>query len=124
MIRSEHETILLLICAIQVLHETLDELEGTSFYKQSFKQAVKRFESELTRVGDPMIKKVLQQDEDVFNLIMEGISSVSKELATLDPAVIAKVALLIEQTKNQQNNEVLSIIDSNDRIANDKSPDS
>ncbi len=104
--RNEAEIVLTLLCATQVLHETLDDLQGTSLYRQSLKQAAKRFEEELTKVCDPVIKNVLPQDEAIFNLIMEGISSISKELATLDPAVIAKVALLIEQTKNQHNDEL------------------
>jgi uncharacterized protein (DUF2164 family) len=95
--KSESEIVLTLLCASQVLHEAMDDLQHTKFYKQSLKQAAKRLEEELTKVCDPIIKKVHHEDEDIFNLIMEGIEKVSKKLATMDPAAIAKVALLLEE---------------------------
>lgn len=97
--RDESEIILTLLCASQVLHESLDELQHTKFYRHSLKHAAKRLEEELTKVCDPIIKGVHPQDEEIFNLIMEGIEQVGKQLATLDPAVIARVALII----NEQN---------------------
>ena len=100
MTRSQSELILTLLCASQVLHECLDELQDSSFYKHRLKQLAKQFEIELTKTCDPVIKDVLPQDEDVFNLIMDGIEKVSKQLATLDPAAIAKVSMLLTNTKS------------------------
>jgi len=97
MSKSESEIVLTLLCASQVLHEAMDDLQHTKFYKQSLKQAAKRLEEELTKVCDPIIKKVHHEDEEIFNLIMEGIEKVSKKLATMDPATIAKVALILEE---------------------------
>ncbi|TXI90018.1 MAG: hypothetical protein E6Q36_02270 [Chryseobacterium sp.] len=97
MSKEQTEIILTLLCASQVLHEALDELQGTKFYRHSLKHAAKRLEEELTKVCDPIIKSVHPQDEEIFNLIMEGINQVGKQLATLDPAVIARVALIIHE---------------------------
>lgn len=103
--RDDSEIILTVLCASQVLHEALDELQHTRFYRYSLKQAAKRLEEELTKVCDPLIKKVHPQDEDIFNLIMSGIEEVSKKLATMDPAAIAKAALVLTEQQNHHTNE-------------------
>jgi hypothetical protein len=59
-----------------------------------------------TKAFDNRIKKVLSQDEEIFNLIMQGITEISNKLAMLDPAVIAKVALIIEEEKQKHKNEL------------------
>lgn len=104
--RSDNEIVLTLLCAVQVLHETLDDLQHTKIYKHSVKQIAKRFEEELTKAYDPLIKQVLPDDEDVFNLIMQGISSVGKKFASLDPAVIGKLAITIEQEIKNHKDEL------------------
>lgn len=106
MSKKDNETVLTLLCAVQVLHETLDDLQHTKIYKHSVKQAAKRLEQELTKAYDPLIKQVLPDDEDVFNLIMQGISSVGKKLASLDPAIIGKLAITIEQEIKNHNDEL------------------
>jgi hypothetical protein len=105
MTRKDSDIILTVLCASQVLHEALDDLQHTAFYRQSLKQAAKRLEEEITKVCDPIIKKVHPQDEEIFNLIMEGIEQVGKQLATMDPAAIAKVALVLTEQQNHHTNE-------------------
>lgn len=100
MARTNSELILTLLCASQILHEALDELQETPFYKHSLKQAAKRLEIELTKTCDPVIRDVLPQDEDVFNLIMDGITQISKKLSTLDPVAIAKIAMLLDENES------------------------
>ncbi len=100
--KKETEIILTLLCASQVLHECLDELQDTKLYKHSLKFAAKKLEDELTKVCDPIIKGVHPDDEEMFNWIMNGIEGVSKQMATMDPAAIAKVGFLLQRYQEKQ----------------------
>ncbi len=97
MSRSKSEILVTLLCASQVLHETLDELEDTPFYQKSFKQAARKFKKELTKVCDPVINQAFPEDPEVFNAVMEGITDVSKILAKMDPDKIAFLTQLINK---------------------------
>lgn len=101
MTKSDTETVMIVLCASQVLHEALDDLQHLKFYRHSLKQTAKRMEEEITKVCDPIIKGVHPSDEEMFNLIMSGIEQIGKKLATLDPAVIAHIGQLLEQTPSQ-----------------------
>lgn len=103
---NKSERLLVALCAVQVLHETMDDLRETEFYKQSFKQALNHFEKELTRIWDPHIAKIFNQDEEIFNAIMEGIVEINKQVALLSPAVIAKVGLTIQQENQKHYDEL------------------
>lgn len=102
MSKNETEIILTLLCASQVLHECLDELQHLKFYRHSLKQAAKRLEEELTKVCDPIIKDVHPDDEEMFNWIMNGIQAVGKQMATMDPAVIAKTGFILQRYQEKQ----------------------
>ena len=97
---TKEETLVTLLCATQVLHETLDELQGTSFYKHKLKQVAVRFEKELTKHCDPVINVSFPEDPEAFNAIMDGISQVSKELAKLSPDRIAYLLQIIKESKD------------------------
>lgn len=92
------QTLITLLCSSQVLHESLDELQDTPFYRQSLKSAAKRLERELTKHCDPVINKAFPTDPEAFNAIMDGITEVSKILATMSPD---KIAYLIQVLKEQ-----------------------
>ena len=94
---TDTEKLVTLLCSAQVLHETLDELQGTSFYKRSLKNAAVRFEKELTKHCDPAINQAFPNDPEAFNAIMDGITAVSKELAKLEPDRIAYLLQLIQK---------------------------
>jgi hypothetical protein len=98
---KEAETLVTLLCASQVLHEALDELQGTAFYKHSFKQAVTRFEKELTKVCDPQINTAFPEEPEVFNAVMDGISEVSKKMALMRPDKIAYIVQLLNQLEDE-----------------------
>ena len=98
--KSEQEirlTVVTALAAAQVLHETMDDLEYTPFYKHSLKQQTKRFEKEITKLLDNEITKMYQIDEKVMRLIQDGIEEVAKELAQMDPA---RIAMLGQMLKN------------------------
>lgn len=103
---QEIEIILTLLCAAQVVHEKMDDLQHLKFYKHSLKQAAKRFEEELTKTCDPIIAEIFHNDEEMFNTIMRGIELVGRQLATLDPVVIGRVALLIDEQNQKHKNEL------------------
>lgn len=94
-------TLVTLLCATQVLHESLDDLKETKFYKQSLKLTANRFEEELTKVCDPHIKKIFSTDEQTSNDVMDGIIEVAKELASLTPDSIAHIGMLIKAEKER-----------------------
>ena len=98
---NKAETLVTLLCASQVLHETLDELQDTVFYRHSFKQAVIRFEKELTKVCNPQIDIAFPADPEVFNQVMEGISEVSKKMASMSPDKIAYIVQLLNQLEDE-----------------------
>ena len=100
---TDTEILVTLLCSSQVLHETLDELQDTSFYRHSLKQSAVRFEKELTKHCDPAINKSFPQDPEVFNAVMDGIKKVSKQLATLSPDRIAYLVQVIDKELNNQN---------------------
>lgn len=100
--KNETEIIMTLLCASQVLHEAMDELQHLKFYRHSLKQAAKRLEDELTKVCDPIIKGVHPDDEEMFNWIMNGIETVSKQMATMDPAAIAKTGFILQRYQEKQ----------------------
>lgn len=72
----------------QIMHEALDELQDTPFYKGTLKHLSKKLEQQLTLVCDHHIAKLWELDEEIIQSIQSGIDEVCKELATMDPAKI------------------------------------
>lgn len=84
------------LTASQILHEALDELEGTSFYRQSLKLAVKKVQKELTATCDQHFEDVWDADQVAMTKALEGLSGISKELAHMDPARLALFGELLK----------------------------
>lgn len=82
-------TVITASVAAQVLHECLDDVEGTAFYKQSLKQATKRMQKELTKVCDPQINQLWVVNEKAMLAMQEGIMQISKIIAEGHPVKIA-----------------------------------
>lgn len=102
------EILVTLLCASQVLHETMDDLKDTSVYRYSLKRTADRMEKELTKHIDPIIGKAFPEDPDAFNAIMEGITQVSKILAKMEPDKIAYLTQFLKTYDNEvvKNEEV------------------
>ena len=81
--------IVMVMALSQLLHELLDELEGTPYYRMTLKQATKRFQIELGKVCDKEIQKLWQIDENTMRLIQVGLMEIGREVAQQDPARIA-----------------------------------
>ena len=92
-------TLITLLATVQILHETLDDLKDTVFYKQSFKAATNKFETALTLTCDPLINKITGLDEKTMIGIQEGISHICKEMAHMNPARLAAIGELFKQSK-------------------------
>jgi hypothetical protein len=96
-IESIQLTVVTALAASQLLHETMDDLAYTPFYRQSLKVKTKQFENELTKVMDTEINKMYGIDEKAMRSIQNGIQEVAKQLAHMDPA---KIIVLGEMLKN------------------------
>lgn len=90
------KTVITALAAAQVLHETLDDLAETPFYRQSLKVATKKLEDEITKLLDSKITVMYKIDEKVMRLIQDGIEGVSGELAHMDPTRIAMLGDLFK----------------------------
>jgi len=84
------------LTASQVLHETLDELEYTSFYKHSLKQATKRMQSELTKACDAHIDALWLGDEESARQVQNGLVRIANAIATMKPSELAVLGELLE----------------------------
>lgn len=85
------------LAAAQVLHEAMDDLQDTNFYRQDVKKASKNMERKLTRVLDNEIANMWGIDEETMRSIQDGITEVAKELATMDPVRIAMLGQLFKE---------------------------
>jgi DNA-binding FadR family transcriptional regulator len=77
------------LTAAQVLHDTLDELEDTSYYRQSLKSATKRLQNELTKTCDQHIDTIWKGDEQTARQVMDGIIEISKAIVKMKPSQLA-----------------------------------
>jgi len=97
---EEHKiglTVVTALAGAQLLHETMDDLMYTPYYRQSLKAATNKFEKEITKLMDNEITKMYQIDEGTMRQIQDGIQAVAKELAHMDPA---RIVMLGELLKN------------------------
>jgi len=84
-------TVITAMVAAQVLHETLDELRGTSFYKQKLKQVTNQFQQELSKQCDRTIQELYATDDHTMMCLQEGIHEIAQKLATIHPTKIQEV---------------------------------
>jgi ribosomal protein S20 len=96
---KEEKLSLILITALvasQILHESLDDLQNTNFYKTSLKNSCKRFETQISKVCDNYINTIWEKDEEISRMVEEGILEISKKLSSLEPDKIAYIGELIK----------------------------
>jgi len=84
------------LASAQVLLEGMDELQETKYYKQSLKRTLKTLDQELIKVFDKDITKLYGISEETMRQIQSGIETISKELATLDPARIVMLGEMLK----------------------------
>jgi len=89
-------TVINALAAAQILHECLDELEDTPYYRQALKVTTKRMQTELSKTLDNHINHLWEIDEGTMVLVQEGMEAITKELATMDPARIAKLGDMLK----------------------------
>lgn len=88
------------LTAAQVLHETLDELQYTSYYRQQLKNTCIAFERELTKTCDHHIED-LYGDFDKARAVHEGIEQIATTMATMKPSEIVALGKLMKSGKIQ-----------------------
>jgi hypothetical protein len=84
-------TVVTAMVAAQILHEVLDELKDTPYYKQKLKQVTNQFQIEITKTCDKTISAMYNADETAMVNLQEGIHEIAQKLATLDPALICEL---------------------------------
>lgn len=97
--QEESLTVITAMVAAQVLHETLDELQGTSFYKHKLKQISKQFEEELSKQCNRTISELYNTDEETMQLLTQEIHEIAKKLATIHPVKIQEIRACLKQIK-------------------------
>lgn len=90
------EKVIVAMAAAQLLHEILDDLEGTPYYRTRLKNASKTFEKILTQECDKEISRLWNLDQKSMMLIQDGITDVIKELASMDPVKIVDLGRVIK----------------------------
>jgi len=83
--------------AAQILHETLDELRETSFYKHKLKQITVQFQKELTNKCDETIRELYNTDDETVLLLEKSIYEIASKIATMHPAQLVKLAEQIKE---------------------------
>ena len=89
----------------QLLHELLDELEETTYFKQSLKMATKRLQVELTKTCDNQTNDLWSADSDSMVAIQDGIHEMIKQAIKADPVRIAAMGDLLRKNPDALNLE-------------------
>jgi len=93
-IKGKTEATLIVITAMvaaQVLHETLDELRETSFYKHRLKNLTNQFQQELTKECNRTIQELYKTDDHTMMCLQECIHEIAQKLATIHPTKLEDV---------------------------------
>ncbi len=88
--------VIIMMATAQVLHETLDELEDTPYYRMSLKQVAKRFQEELGKACDKDIKKLWDIDDETMMEIQKAILLIAEQIANSNPAELVVVGEALE----------------------------
>ena len=89
--------------AAQVLHQTLDDLEHTPYYKHKLKQVTKSFQNEITKECDSVIKRMYDADEKSVNNLQDEIYFISTSLTKVRPKDMILIRAFIENLINEKN---------------------
>jgi len=79
----------------QLLHELLDELEGTSYFKQSLKMSIKRLQVELTKACDAQTNDLWDADGKCMADIQVAIQGIIKSATHADPLVLGAIGNML-----------------------------
>ena len=97
-IEEKQQTLLICLTAAQVLHESLDDLADTRFYKHSLKQATKRLQIELTKVCDGEINKLFDMDEELMRDLQNGITQIGTQIVkSRNPTALVEFGKILEK---------------------------
>jgi len=88
--------VIIISATIQLVHELLDELEGTSYYRHKPKMLIKQLQKELSITGDDQTHKLWNTDDKSMSAIQEGILKYAEILAEAKPVKIAAVGDLLK----------------------------
>ncbi len=82
----------------QIILENQELLEGSNKYRQSLKQATKRFLIEVERAIEPDINAIFGECEETSQEIIKAIEALSKVASKMNPANLDRLTRFIEKT--------------------------
>jgi len=80
----------------QLLHELLDDLSETTYFRQSLKHAGKRFQMELAKTCDSQTNDLWNAHEESMVAVQDGIAGTIREMVKADPLTIAAIGNLLK----------------------------
>lgn len=84
----------------QLLHELLDELSETTYYRQTLKNAINKLQMELKKTCDNQTNGLWSADDESMGAVQAGMAETIKVLVDADPLRIAAMGeLLIKNPK-------------------------
>ena len=84
----------------QLLHELLDDLEETSYYRQTLKSATNRLQAELGKVCDSQTNDLWAADNKSMMAIQRGIAQMINQVRKADPLRIAAMGDLLKKDED------------------------
>lgn len=105
-IEEVKRTIIVASVAAQVLHEALDDLENTSYYKQTLKSATKTLQRELTKTCDQQTEALFGADDKSMLAMQDGVIEVAKQLLKANPVNIAAMGDMLKMDMTNNKNKL------------------
>ena len=84
----------------QLLHELLDELEETSYFRQSLKMATNRLQNELDKTCNDQTNALWAANDESMMGIQKGISEMIKYAVKADPLLLTAMGLYLKENQN------------------------
>ena len=82
-----------LLCELQLLNETLDELKDTNVYKQQFKQKTNSYEKDITLLYSDHISSIYNINQKAVESIITGIEAKVDEIVKMTNMELAEYTL-------------------------------
>ena len=98
-VRKETYNLLNLLCSSQLVLESLDELQNTTFYKHRFKMISNRFVKELEKTTKDHLIKCYNSDEEITNMLINSMEKLGEHLSLLSPD---EIIIFVETLKNER----------------------
>ena len=93
---SKEETLVKLLCLVQTLNETLDELKDTNYYFQSFKNQTNNYEKSIVSLLSSDISKLYHCNQKAVEAIISGIEEKTKEIVELTNYELAEYKSILD----------------------------